>query len=229
MEVRSLFPEIPNVGSSAASRARISDNFDNFLTLLTTQLQNQDPLSPISPTEFTTQLVQFSNVEQQINSNKRLEQLVALQVSSHSLAAASYLGTTVEAVGDFAPLEGGEAQYTYTLATAAEDSTIEIYDTKGARVFSAEGQTDAGKHSFVWDGRDKSGLALPDGTYRIAVVAGDNDGPVDTSTTIAGKVTRVNMTADGLSLSLGVLSVPLSRLIEVRQTPPPPPPAAPDP
>ena len=64
--------------------------------------------------------------------------------------------------------------------------------------------------------------------YRIAVVAKDDGGPVNATTTIAGKVSRVNMTEEGLALSLGSVSVPLSRLIEVRETPPPPP-ALPDP
>ena len=49
---------------------KLSEDFDDFLVLLTTQLQNQDPLSPMESTEFTNQLVSFSQVEQQINQNK---------------------------------------------------------------------------------------------------------------------------------------------------------------
>ena len=45
----------------------IGKTFDQFLTLLTTQLKNQDPLSPQDSTQFTSQLVQFSQVEQEIN------------------------------------------------------------------------------------------------------------------------------------------------------------------
>ena len=60
--------------SSQAGGAQktLSSNFDTFLTLLTTQLQNQDPLQPMDSNQFTLQLVQFSQVEQQINSNKNL-------------------------------------------------------------------------------------------------------------------------------------------------------------
>ncbi|KJV08303.1 hypothetical protein VZ95_18670, partial [Elstera litoralis] len=49
------------------SRNSVASTYDNFLKLLTTQLKNQDPLDPTDSSEFTNQLVQFSQVEQQIN------------------------------------------------------------------------------------------------------------------------------------------------------------------
>ena len=73
----------------------MSSNFDTFLTLLTTQLQNQDPLSPMDSNQFTQQLVQFSQVEQQINSNKNLESLISLTKNQTSVDAVSYLGKTL--------------------------------------------------------------------------------------------------------------------------------------
>lgn len=36
---------------------------DTFLRLLVSQLRNQDPLNPQDPTEFVTQLAQFSSLE----------------------------------------------------------------------------------------------------------------------------------------------------------------------
>ena len=47
----------------------IASNFTTFLQLLTTQLKNQDPLSPLDTNQFTQQLVQFAQVEQQMKSN----------------------------------------------------------------------------------------------------------------------------------------------------------------
>ena len=57
---------------STATKAKttLGSNFDTFLTLLTTQLKNQDPLSPMDSSQFTQQLVQFSQVEQSINANR---------------------------------------------------------------------------------------------------------------------------------------------------------------
>jgi len=79
--------------SSGTSSAQLTDNFDTFLTLLTAQVQNQDPLSPTDATQFTEQLVQFSGVEQQIQSNQNLEALLAANSASTSASLANYLGT----------------------------------------------------------------------------------------------------------------------------------------
>ena len=64
--------------TSTSNTTGIADDFDTFLKILTTQLQNQNPLDPIDSNQFTDQLVQFSSVEQEIKTNKNLEQLIAL-------------------------------------------------------------------------------------------------------------------------------------------------------
>jgi flagellar basal-body rod modification protein FlgD len=55
----------------------IAGNFQTFLTLLTTQLKNQDPTSPLDTDQFTQQLVEFAQVEQQLKSNTQLATLVS--------------------------------------------------------------------------------------------------------------------------------------------------------
>ena len=52
--------------------ASLSSNFSDFLNLLMTQLKNQDPTSPMDANSFTSELVEFSSVEQQINTNTSL-------------------------------------------------------------------------------------------------------------------------------------------------------------
>src|ERR1700754_3933826 len=81
-------------GSSTAATDRntLASNYDTFLVLLTAQLQNQDPLAPMDSTQFTQQLVQFSQVEQQIRTNEQLEGLVGQYKASSAGAALSYLG-----------------------------------------------------------------------------------------------------------------------------------------
>ncbi|MGC1466407.1 MAG: flagellar hook capping FlgD N-terminal domain-containing protein, partial [Pseudolabrys sp.] len=70
----------------------IASNFTEFLQLLTTQLQNQNPLDPLDTNQFTQQLVQFAQVEQQMNTNTQLQTLVSLQQTAQSTAALSYVG-----------------------------------------------------------------------------------------------------------------------------------------
>src|SRR5215470_14788285 len=81
-----------STGQAADAQKTLSSNFDTFLTLLTTQLQNQDPLQPMDSNQFTQQLVEFSQVEQQINSNKNLESLISLTKYQTNQSAVSYLG-----------------------------------------------------------------------------------------------------------------------------------------
>jgi flagellar basal-body rod modification protein FlgD len=46
-----------------------------FLQLLVAQLKNQDPTNPADGTQFVAQLAQFSQLEQMINANGKLQQI----------------------------------------------------------------------------------------------------------------------------------------------------------
>lgn len=98
-------------GSRGTGISNLAENFDNFLTILITQLQNQDPLSPMESNEFTSQLVQFTGVEQQVLQNKNLEELIRLQSANQTLSAVSFIGKLVEATGDTNTLTDGEATF----------------------------------------------------------------------------------------------------------------------
>src|SRR5438445_2711149 len=75
--------------------ATIASNFTTFLTLLTTQLKNQNPLDPLDTNQFTQQLVQFAQVEQQMKSNDQLATLVSLDKTAQSTTALAYVGANV--------------------------------------------------------------------------------------------------------------------------------------
>ena len=139
----------PVEGVATAASNRLAESFDNFLTLLTTQLQNQDPLEPLETNEFTTQLVQFTNVEQQIAANTKLEKLIGLTETAQLSAALDTLGKIIEAPGDTAALAAGEATWGYSLATTADSVSIEVFDDAGKRVATEIGETAAGAHTFV--------------------------------------------------------------------------------
>ncbi|MCF6200472.1 MAG: flagellar biosynthesis protein FlgD, partial [Hyphomicrobiaceae bacterium] len=78
--------------SSVTGQTSVTDNFDTFLSLLTTQLQNQDPTKPLDTNEMTQQLVQYSEVEQLLKSNKNLEALISLSSANTSMAMIGYVG-----------------------------------------------------------------------------------------------------------------------------------------
>src|SRR6185295_9321796 len=141
--------------AAAGAQKQLSSNFDTFLTLLTTQLKNQDPLSPMDSNQFTQQLVQFSQVEQQINSNKNLESLIALTKARSATDAVSYLGKTLTLTDGMGALMDGEANWAYSLDNHASSATLYVKNMHGDVVYSAPAETDEGMHSFTWDGVSK--------------------------------------------------------------------------
>jgi flagellar basal-body rod modification protein FlgD len=50
--------------------------YDAFLKLLTAQMQYQDPTKPMDSTQFVSQLASFSNVEQSVKMNSKLDALI---------------------------------------------------------------------------------------------------------------------------------------------------------
>jgi flagellar basal-body rod modification protein FlgD len=173
---------IPPVGTetqtqAGGDRTRLSDNYDTFLILLTAQLQNQDPLAPMDSTQFTQQLVQFSQVEQQIRTNEQLEGLVGQYQAASAGAALSYLGKDAIIEADETYLAGGEANWAYRLPEAATSLTITVKDSSGRTVYETDtADRGAGEHLFSWDGVKTNGETAPDGVYTVSFEAEGADG-----------------------------------------------------
>src|SRR5262249_49132737 len=117
------------------------------------------------------QLVQFSQVEQQINSNKNLESLIALTRSRSAADAVSYLGKTITLTDGNAALMNGQAKWAYSLDNDAAATTLTVLDASGHVVYSGAGDSGEGMHAFTWNGTDSAGRALPPGAYQLRVTA----------------------------------------------------------
>ena len=67
-------------------------DYEAFLSLLVAQLENQDPTEPTDNAQLMSQLASFSSVEQQVQTNEKLDTLLR----SNSIGgAASLIGRTV--------------------------------------------------------------------------------------------------------------------------------------
>src|SRR3712207_3064422 len=98
-------------GQTPRPGGTLASNFDGFLKLLGAQLEHQDPLSPLDATQFTSQLVQFSTVEQAIRTNDQLGKLTRLIEGNTLTSALGFIGLEVEFSADQIRLgaEGGAA------------------------------------------------------------------------------------------------------------------------
>ncbi len=209
-----------NSATTASSSSTLSADMNTFLTLLTTQLKYQDPLDPMDTAEFTNQLVQYSNVEQSIQMNDKLNNLLSLGVANLGAQAVSYIGKTAQVLGDVMPLQDGKAKATYTLNKDVQSVSILVKDMNGKVVYTTSGQgTTSGTHEFTWDGKDSDGNRLEDGAYQIIVspkVANGEDAATVT-TTIFGKVTGVANDDDGVYIGLGnAVTAGLSDIVTMR-------------
>lgn len=166
--------------STSQSGAILSQNFDTFLRLLTAQLQNQNPLDPVDTKEFTQQLVQYSQVEQQIRTNERLESLLASHVAVATTAAVDLIGRDVKVVGSRNELTASKpATWDYVIPNNAEKAVLRVLDSAGREVYREDLSTRAGLRSFDWDGkRTGSDQKAPPGVYRLQVSITDPEGAV---------------------------------------------------
>ena len=196
----------PAAGGSASSTGvsnnTLAGNFTTFLQLLTTQLKNQNPLDPLDTNQFTQQLVQFAQVEQQLKSNDQLATLVSLQQTAQATQALELVGKTVAVDGRTGQLANGVAVWNLDVPKQAI-VTVNIKSATGQTVYSGSYTMPAGMQTFVWDGRDANGAKLPDGNYTIEVIGKDANGQqVSIPTEIIGTVDSVDLTKSPPTLSV---------------------------
>lgn len=206
--------------ATAVGRTRLAQNFDMFLTLLTTQMKNQDPTAPMDSTQFMSQLVQMTGVEQQLAGNDLLKQLVA-NTGANVSNAVDLIGKQVRATFADANLADGQAKWGYSLAANAADVKIEVLDSSGVpvRAISASGDDlKAGDHTFTWDGKDMFGSSMPNGTYSLRITAVDGGGSTISSTTyVEGLVTAIELQNGQSVITINGGKVPIGQVTAVSQ------------
>jgi flagellar basal-body rod modification protein FlgD len=204
-----------NSATGNAALASLTNNFNSFLQLLMTQLQNQDPTSPMDTNQFTSELVQFASVEQQINTNKSLSQLIQLTQGSEMLQASSLVGKQVLVQSNQLPLQNGSATLQFN-TSSAQPIAIAIYNAQGQEVRTVTLQSNVGTNTWTWDGTNDAGTQMPDGVYSVAVYGTASGGsPVALPFTVEGTVSGVATQNGTVQLQLGPMSTSLNNVQQV--------------
>jgi len=155
-----------------------SMHMDDFLTVFLAQLEYQDPLSPMEGTEVTSQLAQMTSVEQQYNTNAKLDVISQELQDLSSAGVLQYIGKDVRIEDSSLTVEDGESLGTisFTLDETAEVA-ITIYDSDGNAVRQVDaGEIEAGSYQVEWDGKDADGNTVGDGSYTYEILATGVDG-----------------------------------------------------
>jgi flagellar basal-body rod modification protein FlgD len=199
--------------STAVNSATLASNFQTFLTLLTTQLKNQNPLDPMDTNQFTQQLVQFAQVEQQMKSNEQLASLVAIEKSAQATTALAYVGATVVVDGATAAYADGKpANWSFNVSKPAT-ATVTIKDSTGQTAYTGTFGVNPGDQKFSWDGKGNDGKQWPAGNYTLTAAAVDaNKQTVAVSTEVQSVVDSVDLTQNPPLLSINGSNFTLDKI-----------------
>jgi len=156
-----------------AQSKTVAEGYDQFLTLLTTQLQYQDPLDPLDSTEFTNQLVQFSQVEQQITLNQKIDAMLQLQNTSLISSSLQYIGKGIYFQGDnmYWGEDTDSIRIGYTMDDLPASAKLRIVDSDGVSIRTADLPANTSTSNYVWDGKDDYGNTVEPGLYTVEIDA----------------------------------------------------------
>ncbi|MEN2786151.1 flagellar hook assembly protein FlgD [Sphingomonas qilianensis] len=188
-----------------ATSGGITADFDMFLKLLTTQMQNQDPLDPMDSSEYTQQLVQFSQVEQSIQQTGALKDIITKLTGQDMAQASNYIGRETRFDS---PIAGfGEAPATWTYVASAKPASLKlsVLDEAG-NVVRTQTLDPAEQGRYSWDGTKTDGSQAAKGAYKLAIEALDSAGKaVPVAINSVGIVKEV--VSDGANVVLNVNGV----------------------
>ncbi len=208
-------PESGSVASSLNPGGQLGK--EEFLSLLVTQLRYQDPLNPTDPTQFTSQLAEFSALEQLTNINSAMDlqsqNSAFLTLAMNTNLAASLVGRSVLAIGEhvYVP-DSGDATIVVDVAGIGGSGTLRLFDENGVQVGSQEmGGIGGGRQRIPLDD-----FGLSEGIYRYELgIVGADGAQVHVTSYAGGVVDGVQFENMGLMLRVGDLLIPLNQLVEV--------------
>ena len=164
---------------------------------------------------FTTELVQFSGVEQQIKTNTGLDSLIQLTQAAQTLQSSSLVGKAVTVQSPQLSLQDGVATIGFT-DPAGGPATVDVYDAAGHAIREDTVTATPGANVWTWDGKDASGASRPDGAYTVTVRnAADGAGNAALAFTVTATATGIARVNGALRLQLGGLTTDFTNIQSV--------------
>jgi flagellar basal-body rod modification protein FlgD len=190
-------------------------DFNMFLKLLTTQMQNQDPLDPMDTSQYTQQLVQYSQVEQSMQQTGVLRDILSRLTATDLAQASGFIGREVEFDTNFAGLTDKPAEWSYSMPREVTSITAVVADASG-RAIATKALEPGTEGRFAWDGALDAGGTAPHGTYSLTLKALDSSGrDVSAKIRSVGTVNSVSAASGSILLSVNGAELPTSTLLTI--------------
>ncbi|MFD2058180.1 flagellar hook assembly protein FlgD [Mesorhizobium calcicola] len=82
VDMTTTIPTGANQASQKTSKTAV--DYQSFLKLLIAEMKNQDPTKPMDSTQYVAQLATFSQVEQSVQTNTKLDQIMSSSALSQA-------------------------------------------------------------------------------------------------------------------------------------------------
>lgn len=82
VDMTTTIPVGANSSTTATSKTAV--DYQSFLKLLIAEMKNQDPTKPMDSTQYVAQLATFSQVEQSVQTNTKLDQIMSSSALSQA-------------------------------------------------------------------------------------------------------------------------------------------------
>jgi len=188
-----------------------------FLELLIAQVENQNPLDPMDTDEYTNQLIQYSQLDQQLEMKQGIKDLNEVMKGQNSIMALNYMGEKVELTTNAAPVQDGQAVWNYT-TQGADDVKIQVLDENKEVLAEFDGKKSIGPHQFIFDA---ASAGIEDGSpLFVRVHAYDKDGKLMSDAVgITSYATVDGLTGDGQDpyMTAGSLTFGIKDILKVSE------------
>ncbi len=210
---------ITNYEDKTTAKAAAEDKLgrDSFLKMFIAQMNNQDPLNPMDISQMSSQLAQYSSLEQLLNINSNLESIESVQSSSNKYQTIDLIGKEVQADSSTLVLDNGKAAKGFFNLGESANCTVYILDENGVPIKSIEmGALQPGNNEFEWDGFDDNKKLYKSGQFTYEVKAiNNNEENVSVNKFIKGTVSGIDLSDEEPILYVNATPLTMSQIVNI--------------
>jgi flagellar basal-body rod modification protein FlgD len=190
---------------------------DAFLKMFIAQMNHQDPLNPMDISQMSSQLAQYSSLEQLLNINTNLESIEGVQNSNNKYQTIDMIGKEVQADSSTLVLDNGKAaKGSFSLGESAS-CTVHILDEQGTVIRDIKlGALKPGNIDFEWDGFGNNKKLYKSGQFTYEVTAENKDGKnISVNKFIKGTVSGIDLSNKEPILFVNSTPISMSQIVNI--------------